>query len=347
MSKQRPDYHRSIRNSARKLIAAFAVGTSLVFSSATLLAQAPVQAKTSAQSITRVGRYTLQSNPWVNLHQRLLYASQFKADPPASLSGDDLAKWKKAETDYRLFIGKRNAISNAELIQMNAILSQTTAAKLPDSIPKAAATVLEGIMPLYRSAQWDADNRANLFCVAVVKPMLESAGEELAEAHTKVYGVPFPTHILVDVVTPYAWEFGAYTVGEPASVHTVISSADPANQGFRALEAMMHEPSHVIVDMNSGAVGGDLNRIAKELGVRPRYNLWHAILFYTAGELTRQALAKRGVEYQPIITLMYDRGFGGMKQALETHWQAYIDGKVSRDEALRQILIETTPANKP
>ena len=110
----------------------------------------------------------------------------------------------------------------------------------------------------------------------------------------------------------------------------------------------MHEPSHVIVDSNSGAIGADLTRIAKELGVRPRYNLWHAILFYTAGELTRRALAKRGVDnYQRIIDAgMYERGFQGFKQPLETHWQAYLDGKVSREMAIREILIETTTAKK-
>jgi hypothetical protein len=43
---------------------------------------------------------------------------------------------------------------------------------------------------------------------------------------------------------------------------------------------------------------------------------------------------------------MYERGFQGFKQPLETHWEAYLDGKVSREAAIRQILIETTPANK-
>jgi hypothetical protein len=47
------------------------------------------------------------------------------------------------------------------------------------------------------------------------------------------------------------------------------------------------------------------------------------------------------VEYKPIVTLMYGAQFIGMKEALETHWQAYIDGKISRDEAIRKILMET------
>ena len=43
---------------------------------------------------------------------------------------------------------------------------------------------------------------------------------------------------------------------------------------------------------------------------------------------------------------MYKRGFAGFRQALETHWQAYLDGKVSRGAAIRQILIETAPPKK-
>jgi len=177
--------------------------------------------------------------------------------------------------------------------------------------------------------------------------MLASAGEELADAHAKAYAMPFPKRILVDV-SPFAWEFGGYTVGEGESAHVVISSTDPGYQGFAALEMLMHEPSHAIVASDaSGVIGVDLTRAADELGVKPLSNLWHAILFYTSGELTRRSLAKRGVsDYQPVITNMYEGPFRGFRQPLETHWQAYLDGKVSREAAIRQILIETTPAKK-
>jgi hypothetical protein len=107
-------------------------------------------------------------------------------------------------------------------------------------------------MPLYRSVQWEDDDGANRFCIAVVEPMLRSAGEELVEAHEKAYGMPLPKHILVDV-SAVGWEFGAYTVGAGDSAHVVIQSVDdPANQGFMALESLMHEPSHAIVAATSG-----------------------------------------------------------------------------------------------
>jgi hypothetical protein len=317
-----------------------------------LLANAELHARQAAatrpaadQAFLEVGRYRLQSNPWVNLHQRLLYDARFGGAAPASLSGDGLAAWKAVVDAYRDMLGKRSPIEDAQLIALNATLSGAPsgapAGELPAGVPEQAAAALRAAMPLYRSAQWAEDDRANRFWIAVAEPLLESAAEELAAAHTRAYGIPFPKHILVDV-TSHGWEFGAYTTGEGDSAHAVISSLDPGTQGFAALESLMHEPSHAIVAPRSGAIGADLARAAAELQRQPRYNLWHAILFYTSGELTRRALAARGVRYTPFMLAMYERGFSGFRRPLETHWQAYLDGKVTRDEAIRRILIETT-----
>jgi hypothetical protein len=305
----------------------------------------PAQPAELPAAIT-VGRYRLQSNPWVNLHQRLLHEVRFKTPPPQALSGEGLAAWKKAVESYRAFLGNRHPIFDEGLIALNAALSETKTPKLPDTIPEAASAALEAAMPLYRSVQWEEDDRVNRFWMAVAEPLLVSAGEELAEAHARAYGVPFPKRILVDV-SAFGWEFGAYTVGEGESAHAVISSADPGYQGFAALESLLHEPSHAIVAPASGAIGADLARAAAELNVKPRPNLWHAILFYTSGELTRRWLAFHGVhDYRPFILGMYDRGFRGFRKALETHWQDYLDGKIPREAAIRQVLTETTPAGE-
>jgi len=115
--------------------------------SATLFAQPGPAVR---QAAAQVGRYRLQSNSWVNLHQRLIHEARFETAPPAALSGDDLSRWKKAVETYRAFLGKRNPIFDRELIGMNAALSETSTPEPPGSIPKAALGALEAAMPLYR-----------------------------------------------------------------------------------------------------------------------------------------------------------------------------------------------------
>jgi hypothetical protein len=315
----------------------------------TVAASANAQSSSSKGCVTveRVGRFKLQSNAWVNLHQWLMYEASFKdGHPPAGLDANQLKKWNELVTAYKTFIARHDPISGDELIRTNETLSATRDFTLPATVPKAAADVLREAMPIYHVTQWPEDDRVNRFWISLAVPLLRAASDDLAAANSKAYGVAFPTHILVDV-SSFGWQFGSYTVGEGDHAHAVMSSLDPANQGEWMLESLFHEPSHAIVDANSGAIGNEIAKLSKELGIKPRYNLWHAILFYTAGELTRREWLKLGVsDYQPIITRMYSIQFQGFEQPLRTHWQAYLDGKRTREEAIRQILIDTAGQRK-
>src|ERR1044072_719548 len=95
----------------------------LVFTAAVFTFCLVLAATASAQDkpilSVKVGRYRLQSNPWVNLHQRLLYAAQVEPATPASLSGDDLAKWNNDVEAYSAFVGKRSPIADDELGRLN------------------------------------------------------------------------------------------------------------------------------------------------------------------------------------------------------------------------------------
>jgi hypothetical protein len=314
-----------------------------------VLAAATSLAATGDPASADVERYHLQSNEWVNLHQRLMYEARFAdAPPPDGMAGADLTAWNTAVEEYKTWLGpRRSPIVDSELIAVNRALSESRigshAVHLPKGIPAAAAKVLDAARPLYEKAQWTRDDAANRFWIATAAPLLRSAAAELIAAHEKAYGMPFPETIRVDVVS-YGWEFGAYTVGDGHEVHAVIQSTDAGSQGFAALEALMHEPSHGIVAPDSGAIGADLARAAAELHVKPPYNLWHALLFYTSGELTRRVLAERGVTtYTPVIRIgMFDRQFKGFREVFDQHWRAWLDGKEARQEAMRAIVQATS-----
>ena len=299
--------------------------------------------------VRSVGEYTLivevtnqaTSGAWVNLHERLFYQATFGAPDPAGLTAEKTAAWTAAVDAYRAWAKKRSPIFDAELVAVSRALSETRGSKPPETIPEPARKVLAAAMPLYQKEQWNKDDTANRFWIAVAQTLLKEGAAELAAAHEKAYGVPFTKRALVDA-SPFAGEFGGYTVGDAASVHTVISSTEPGYAGFAALEMLMHEASHGVVAPNEGAIGADLARLAKETGRKPPYNLWHALLFYTSGELTRRALAARGLaEYRMAIEgRLFDGPFKGFREPFETHWRAWLDGTLTRDEAMRRILLD-------
>ncbi len=280
-------------------------------------------------------RFELQSNFWVNLHQRLQNDS---AGTTASLNGDE---WKQAVDAYRARFGRRSPFLDPELVAINDVLSNTRDEDEPRGLPDPVREILLRIAPFYRRAQWAADDRANRFWIASVEGMLHDTEADLIREHERVYGTTWPARIRVDV-SPFAGPFGAYTTGDAKLTHTTVSSRDPGYRGFAALEMLMHESSHGVIDE---PLVGDRARLTAE-GAPD--GLWHAIIFYTSGELTRRVLASRGVsDYVP-----YGYAHGNYKRGLwpsylpplEKFWQAHIDGKLSRDEAidlfLRQLILD-------
>src|SRR5262245_42128237 len=145
--------HAVARDDRKPGLVVIIVALSLALSAILAVPARAVQ-RADTLAVTRVGRYRLQSNPWVNLHQRLLNEARSRTAPPATLFAGDLDKWRKVIETYTAFLGKRSPIFDNELIQLNAALSKTTTNRLPGSIPIAASKALETAMPLYRSGQW-------------------------------------------------------------------------------------------------------------------------------------------------------------------------------------------------
>jgi len=129
-------------------------------------------------------------------------------------------------------------------------------------------------------------------------------------------------------------------------VHVTVSSHDPRNQGIYAYEVLFHESSHTLA-------GGLMEAIARECRERdkpiPR-DLWHAVLFYTTGELVQREMAasnapdsgSRGggnAGYVPYAQHygLYSGGWNRFRGLLDLYWQPYLDGKVDFDTAVARM----------
>lgn len=298
----------------------------------------------TATSVAAQTRFDLQSNFWVNLHHRLMQAAGgSRAATYDTLSKEENEAWLRAIAVYRNRYQRRTLYLDSELITINDRLSQlgpdSSLAGLNDPTLRE---LLEEAGPVYAKYWWAADDRANRFWIRMARTLLDDAGEELVREHTRVYGVPFPPVVKVDVVQ-WAGQFGAYTTFGP---HITISSRDGSYQGFASLEMLMHEASHHFVDPNSGPIGGGIARESERLGIEPPPDLWHALLFYTSGELTRRALLPRGVNsYTPFAYRqgLFERSWSYYRGPIEQIWQEYLEGKGTRDEALAAVVAASRP----
>ena len=205
-------------------------------------------------------------------------------------------------------------------------------------------TALEGAAPIYRARWWATDDQRNREWMAQVTPYIHSMGSLVAEQLEAIYHANWPKDpTRVDVVT-YAGPFGAYTTLDPTYV--TVSSTDPRNQGLSAFEILFHEASHQLATSVQDAIV----KVCHQEDIPIPRDLWHALLFYTTGEVVRRTLARseapstpsaaHPASYTPYAARngLYTRGWEDYQRALIAYWQPYLDGRDTFDHAIASVV---------
>src|SRR4029079_11499474 len=121
-----------------------------------------------------------------------------------------------------------------------------------------------------------------------------------------------------------------------------VSSFVTGTQGFAALELLFHEASHSLVFPRSGVLATAIARAATEQHKDIPPSLWHTLIFYTAGEVTRRHLADYAVEYAPFgfHERLYTGDWKPYWAPMAQHGQAFLDGKLGLEEAIGKIVAD-------
>jgi len=87
-----------------------------------------------------------------------------------------------------------------------------------------------------------------------------------------------------------------------------------------------------------------VNAEAARQNVKAAPDLWHTIIFHTAGELARREPQKRGVaNYQLYADRnVWDRRWQPLREALERDWHPYLDGRATFDSAMQALVRDTS-----
>lgn len=295
--------------------------------------------------------FDFHSNFWVNLHQALFHEALLRAGGPdrrlqssaplsaAEMSDAEKAVWSAAVDFYAQEFEGRKELFDGQLVKINDALAEQ-----PDDGASLDAPgllhdviILQSAAPVYRKYWWPTQNKSNENWIASQATNIRTLGPTIAAAmqrdlHQQWPGAP----IRVDVCY-YVAEIGhAYTTNPLP--HTTFSSSAPTLEGLNGLETLFHEASHTFSDTMSDALSTECHAQQKNCG-----DLWHAVLFYTAGFETRRALPPaEQANFTPYAYEygVYTRGdWPKYRVVLEKDWQAYLDGKTDFAVAIHTMVV--------
>jgi hypothetical protein len=286
--------------------------------------------------------FEFHSDPWLNLHQRLLAETQgnnrwhVAVAPCACARANDGAivpAWSSALETYRTEFKDRDPAFDRPLRRMNfALALEGTSPTLTDSddLNQGVARALAAAFEPYTRAAWPEDDVRNKAWMLATEPLVARWGAEIASELAKRFETSWPIQPIRVEVSRYAGWAGAYTTRDPILI--TMSSEDPGYQGQAALEMLFHEASHGL----TGVLEHDLDMVFAARGKRAPDALDHVIIFYTAGELVRRRLGPGYVPYA-YKKGVYKRGWETLESAVRTHWQAWLDDRTDLSTALARL----------
>ena len=323
--------------------------------------------------------FEFHSGFWLNLHHTLYRQARLQRSSAAganavttsaginNLSPAEARAWSTALAFYtKTYADKDLTVSLEMILIKNQLgdfetcedLSGTKKKTCDAGLPALLTQTLESAAPVYRAHLWTEHDRSNRRWIAAVAPLVRRSGLDLSHRLSEIYQTPWPKErIRVDVAS-FASSTGAYSTLDPLRV--TVSSTDTRNQSAEALEVLFHEASHGIADVVQEAIFRECRQRDKPI---PR-DLWHALLFYTTGEVIRPVAAggpsspasvaatpsldpstggpaasvSSGYVPYAVREGLYKRGWEDYLRVLTQYWQPYLDGRVDFSDAVAHMV---------
>jgi hypothetical protein len=310
--------------------------------------QAPAAAlpASDANGVIEVNRLRFHSDLWMNLHHTL-YAAAWARRPQggtvralagalpspldAPLTPDERKTWDAAVDYYDQRIASRDLLFDDGLREIKGALAAGDLSR--PSVGPELRGVLESAAGVYRRYFWPAHDRANRAWIDATAEKVRTIAPTVIPRLEKLYDAKwFSSPVRVDIV----WvgnRQGGYTSIEPT--HVVIASGDSDLVGWTSVEVVFHEVSHALVDTLAGEINRALGDRRRQYGI-----LWHVVQFYVTGSVMEEALRGRGIEYSQYLysTGLFDRAWPQYRKPVEDNWRPYVEGKVSRDKAIKSTI---------
>lgn len=282
--------------------------------------------------------FAMQSNLWVNLHHFLRAVA--RGEPaPAQLSANEQAIWGAAIETYKATYMNRDLLRDEGMLAIKETLRKVPSDRPLPEIPGEPDLneLLGRVAPIYRKHWWPAHDTLHRAWIATAQTLVARYGRQLSRDLAASYGESWPAQPIPVDLSISAGPVGAYTSFPP---HTTITSRDPSYYGLASLEMLFHESSHQWGKRLDDGIREASAKHKKE--VPPE--LWHAVLFYNSGELTRRALARDGIggyrDYAAAYDLYKSLCGEGCRERVAKAWKPHLDGQTTIGAALEALVAD-------
>ena len=310
--------------------------------------EVPTVADRSAAFVATTPEFRFHSDFWLNLHDYLYGIAgggpderggfePENADCIGTLPVDEVAGWRTAEAYYRERLGARHHRRDPLMQAIRHTLAGLAAESASDPELDEVLAILRGAAPAYRRCLWDLHDARNRDRIAELVGFLNRYGRDLPAELSRLYREPWPATTTVDVVS-YSDFAGANT---SSKAHTMISSVNASTAGFSGLELVLHEASHLMFGPSLGTLAEALATASAALGIEPPDQLWHALSFYTSGELVARVARSAGDPgFEPYAKRqgLFGTAFRGYLEPIERHWEPYLDGEADLSAAMAALV---------
>lgn len=294
--------------------------------------------------------YSFHNSFWVNLHQtlyreavaRLLTPEQQKLHPvspldQSALNAGERATWNNAVKFYSSHYKGRRLLFDPELVGIANALGHAENGnhlKPKSDLPEDLAAVLENAAPVYRKYWWPEHQKTNQLWIDRMHPRVVELAPKVIPRVEAILKSSWPSVDRVDVSYFVTEVGGAYTPDGPP--HTTVSSSRPENSGDPGLETVFHEGAHLLTSRLDQELDKDCKMQHADCA-----DLWHAIQFFTVGEVVKQELAKAGIPgYEPYALKygLFRRGrWPSFLSLIRKDWQPYMEGETHFEDAIKTL----------
>lgn len=245
-----------------------------------------------------------------------------------TLNAEASGGWSAAAAWYGDEMGQRNPRTDPLMREVRRYLAALSEEPLGD-----AATVvlghLRGAAPAYQLCLWQAHDARNRAWSDDLLDLVDKHEDEMISRLETAYKDSYPELIPVDIMSYANWA-GANTMGRP--LHMALSSVDPDNLGAGSFEILYHEGSHGVFGPGWGHTYEVLATAFESRGLEARRDIWHAVLFFTTGQISMEILHANGYpDYSAYMVRggVYDEYYPLLLEA----WQPYLDGEIDLSAA--------------